>query len=93
MLEKNKEKRPDWFDLVKYNKNDNSNNNNNNDSNNNSGNNVEMGAFSRGTSGQNEGPELLLTALTFGLPTLVPHVTQLHMQKEQLTFAGTVLVV
>jgi hypothetical protein len=67
MLKKNKEKRPDWFDPVKYNKNNNSNDNNNNsdsNSSNNSVNNVEMGAFGRGTSGQNDGPEQLLTGLS-----------------------------
>jgi hypothetical protein len=65
MLEKSKDKRPDWFDPVKYNKNSsNDNNNGNTTSSNNSVNNAEMGAFGQGINGRNDGPELLLTALS-----------------------------
>jgi hypothetical protein len=51
MLDKNKNKRPDWFDPVKYNK------KKNQDS-------SEMGAVSRSSTG-NDGPEMLLSALSF----------------------------
>jgi hypothetical protein len=51
MLDKNKSKRPDWFDPVKYNK------KKNKDS-------SEMGTVSRSSSG-NDGPEMLLSALSF----------------------------
>jgi hypothetical protein len=55
MLEKIKKKRPDWSDEEKYPVRD---NRNKSDS-------GEIGAMSRGGGGRNDGPELLLSALSF----------------------------